>query len=44
MTLQEATERIEAARKAALEPTPEPAWWAWEEAYQQDCKNTNENH
>ena len=48
MTLEEAKQRIEAARKAALEPKPEPKpdpkWWDWEEEYQQDCKNTNENH
>ena len=44
MTLEEATARVEAARKAALEPKPDPEWWAWEDAYQQDCKNTNDNH
>ena len=34
MTLEEAKQRIEDARKKA----------AWLQGYKQDCKNTNENH
>ncbi len=36
LTVEQAADRIAALRKAALEPKPEPKWWAWEEEVQEE--------